>query len=338
MNASDDKDASKKRKVKKGNNANNSNTPKKSMRSKLKITNNLKGAIAKSAILASSVSNASSFTTSPYFSSSTPASSSIKAISTSSITLSSSSSSDNSQPDISDATTKTKRTKSFNPKWSNDITIPIHTLVLGTHPSIESLSKQQYFGHPMNAFWWIAGDCLNFRRDDGISKTSNKPYKFTEHLNFDNVIPYEDQMNVFTSKGFALWDIVQSCEREGSLDSNIQQETPNNIREFCNVHGTVKRIVIANGLGGCKLFLKHFRSWWEDKDDKDEYFLMPGRNDESLRAFPKYKDRTNGKIEVISALAVSPAAAKYSYLEKRDFWEKYCYAPGLKDYQRLKTK
>merc|ERR1711971_973773 len=93
----------------------------------------------------------------------------------------------------------------------------------------------------------------------------------------------------------------------------------------------------ANGQGGCRFFLKHFRSWWGDQDDSDgEFLLMPGQDDESLRAFSKYKDRTNGKIQVISALAVSPAAAKVSYLEKRDFWEKHCYQPGLQDYNRLK--
>ena len=326
--------SNKKRKIDQDNNRKNSATMKNSVRTKNKM-NSLKKVITKSAIFTSSITCASSFT-SPYFSSSSTLrpSSSIKKISA---TAQSSSSSSNSiDHNVNEASDK--RTNSFNAVWSHDITVPIHTLVLGTHPSIESLSKQQCFGHTMNAFWWIAGDCLKFRRDDCVSKSTNKPYKFAEHLRYDDkhIITYEEQIDVFTSKGFALWDIVQSCEREGSLDSKIKKEIPNNIRAFCDVHGTIRRIVIANGQGGCRFFLKHFRSWWEDRDDNDgQFLLMPGQNDGSLRAFSKYKDRTNGKIQVISALAVSPAAAKFGYLEKREFWEKHCYQPGLEDYNQM---
>ena len=41
-----------------------------------------------------------------------------------------------------------------------------------------------------------------------------------------------------------------------------------------------------------------------------------------------------GRIQVISALSVSPTAAKYTYKQKRDFWEEYVYGPGLLDYER----
>jgi len=53
------------------------------------------------------------------------------------------------------------RTESFDVHTNSN---EIHTLILGTHPSIKSLEEQQYFAHPLNAFWWIAGDCLGFRR------------------------------------------------------------------------------------------------------------------------------------------------------------------------------
>ena len=46
-----------------------------------------------------------------------------------------------------------ERTQSFGPLWhglyeEND-PVKIHTLFLGTHPSIASLGKRQYFGHNM---------------------------------------------------------------------------------------------------------------------------------------------------------------------------------------------
>jgi hypothetical protein len=58
--------------------------------------------------------------------------------------------------------TNTPRTESFHALV--DPRVPVHTLILGTHPSVKSLEEQEYYGHAMNAFWWIAGDCLGFRR------------------------------------------------------------------------------------------------------------------------------------------------------------------------------
>ncbi len=69
-----------------------------------------------------------------------------------------------------------ERTQSFGAQWHGifvpDTSVKVHTLLLGTHPSITSLSKVQYFGHPMNAFWWIAGDCMGFRRASAISPST----------------------------------------------------------------------------------------------------------------------------------------------------------------------
>ena len=46
---------------------------------------------------------------------------------------------------------KIERTQSFGPLWhglyEKDNPVRIHTLMLGTHPSITSLGKSQYFGH-----------------------------------------------------------------------------------------------------------------------------------------------------------------------------------------------
>jgi len=236
------------------------------------------------------------------------------------------------------------RTSSFEPLWTGSLfpdsdTPPrVHTLIVGTHPSIASLAQEQYFGHTMNAFWWIAGDCLNFRRASGISPSSGEPYKLSASLRYgpDQIIPYEEQVRVLTSKGFALWDVVQSCERKGSLDVDIKNEVPNDIRGFCEKHPTVERIVLANGGTQCTLFARHFKSWWESGE------LMPAENETSIKAFKRFAKKTNnfenGKIKCVCALGVSPAAALYSYEQKRDFWEQYCYEPGLKNHEIYESK
>lgn len=138
-----------------------------------------------------------------------------------------------------------------------------------------------------------------------------------------------------------MWDVVHSCERKGSLDQNIQREVPNDIRGFCEQHPSVRRIVLANGGTGSQMFVKHFRSWFATGE------LVAGEQEQSQKAFGKAiirgkkqqtdnDDEPSRTITLISALSVSPAAAKYSYQEKRDFWDEHVYLPGLEEFS-LKT-
>jgi hypothetical protein len=147
-----------------------------------------------------------------------------------------------------------KTTHSFEPAWwgnsisSTDTALvdvnnnypPIHTLILGTHPSITSLQQNELYAHTQNAFWYIVGDVLHFRRNAALSTTTtnnknkHKPYAtYYNYLRYSNIIPYKEQLELLVSKGFALWDIIATCERKGSLDVDIRNEEPNCIREFC---------------------------------------------------------------------------------------------------------
>ena len=183
-----------------------------------------------------------------------------------------------------------------------------------------------------SAFWWIVGDCLGFRRASGMAK-SGKEYKFVSELRHDNIISYPDQLEVLCSKGFAIWDVVKSCERRGSLDKDIKMEVANDIVGFCESHPQIQRIVLANGGSGCAMFLKHFRNWWLDGA------LQPGENEESTKVFARLDklvaQRRERPISCISAISVSPAAATYNYQMKRDFWELHVYQPGLKLHREL---
>lgn len=258
-----------------------------------------------------------------------------------------------------------ERTKSFGALYAerilpigSKVVQPPHTLILGTHPSIASLSQQQYYGHPMNAFWYIVGDCLGFRRNDAVSASTGKPYKFASSLRYgnDRILSYEKQIECFVSHGFAVWDIVQECERQGSLDQNIREEIPNDVPAFCRMYPTIRRIVIANGGTGSKFFVRHFKKWIQQQQQQQQYGESHGDkikfqiadNDMSRQAFGKvikndYNDDVDNDIDedqdnnqciitLISAISVSPAAARYSYEQKRDYWEKYVYKPGLQDY------
>jgi hypothetical protein len=202
-----------------------------------------------------------------------------------------------------------------------------------------------------SAFWWIAGDCLGFRRDTGISPSTGSPYKFTSALRYSDdsrILTYEEQTRCLVSNGFCLWDIVQSCKRPGSLDQDISEEVPNELREFCNADNnngsSIRRIVLANGGTSAKMFIKHFGDWLGSGE------LEAGLDEESQKAFGLaiekarkqqkasqlvedeiQDDRRSRPITIISAMAVSPAAARNTYEEKRDMWEEHVYIPGLAD-------
>jgi hypothetical protein len=85
---------------------------------------------------------------------------------------------------------------------------PVHSLQLVAGGTsfwfyLDSLPRTNY-----SAFWWIAGDALGFRRASGISPSTNQPFKFTTALQFDNVLQYDKQLELFCSKGFAIWDVL----------------------------------------------------------------------------------------------------------------------------------
>lgn len=107
-------------------------------------------------------------------------------------------------------------------------------LVLGTVPGIASLELQQYYGHPRNAFWPIMGELFGFSPQDA----------------------YTLRLETLNRHSVALWDVLESCRREGSLDTDIRQESPNDIAGLLLAYPQIKTIVF-NGKGAQRLYRKH---------------------------------------------------------------------------------
>lgn len=119
---------------------------------------------------------------------------------------------------------------SFAPIASNDATV----LILGTMPGTKSLEIQQYYGHPQNNFWRFIFEILN----EDFSKD------------------YETRKALLIKNNIALWDVLQFCERIGSLDSAIKNEITNNFEQFLKQHPNIKTIFF-NGQKAAAFFKKY---------------------------------------------------------------------------------
>tara|TARA_R110002020_G_scaffold309301_2_gene525311 strand:+ start:147168 stop:147656 length:489 start_codon:yes stop_codon:yes gene_type:complete len=107
-------------------------------------------------------------------------------------------------------------------------------LILGSMPGIASLEANQYYAHPRNAFWRIMGELFGA----GIE------------------LPYAERQDILKSRRIAVWDVLQFCQRVGSLDSNIKDEVPNDFARFFAEHPGIRRIGL-NGGKAAKTFYKY---------------------------------------------------------------------------------
>jgi hypoxanthine-DNA glycosylase len=81
-------------------------------------------------------------------------------------------------------------------------------LVLGSFPGVASLAAQQYYGHPQNHFWRLLFAVFEAKSVDSPRVDCHSSYQI--------------RTDWLLARGVGLWDVYASCEREGSLDSQIR--------------------------------------------------------------------------------------------------------------------
>jgi len=115
--------------------------------------------------------------------------------------------------------TSMKQSEGFPPVARADARV----LVLGSLPGTRSIAEQQYYAHPQNAFWPIMRELFGI---DGS---------------------YATRCKQLLENGIALWDVLQSSVRPGSMDSDIQlgSAVANDFRGF---------LVVFNGKKAEQLF------------------------------------------------------------------------------------
>ncbi|WP_412556296.1 DNA-deoxyinosine glycosylase [Thauera chlorobenzoica] len=124
------------------------------------------------------------------------------------------------------------RVRSFAPVFRADARV----LVLGSMPGAASLAAAQYYAHPRNAFWSIMGALFGAGPQ----------------------LPYTDRLERLVAAGVALWDVIGSCARAGSLDSAIAPDSvvPN---DFVALFAACPQLsaVFFNGAAAEAAFRRH---------------------------------------------------------------------------------
>lgn len=124
------------------------------------------------------------------------------------------------------------RLHSFEPIENRDAEI----LILGSMPGRASLAASQYYAHAQNIFWRI----------------------MSELLQFDLAAPYSQRVRALKSARIALWDVLRSCTRVGSLDAMIERDSQsaNDFQTFFRAHKKMAH-VFFNGATAQACFKRH---------------------------------------------------------------------------------
>lgn len=109
-------------------------------------------------------------------------------------------------------------------------------LLLGSMPSVASLQAGFYYMHPRNRLWPLVSICVQ-RQLPAIA----------------------DRKQAANDLHLAIWDVIQACRREGSLDSNVRDIEPADIKGLLKNYPQICGI-ITNGKLAARLLAKYFPS------------------------------------------------------------------------------
>ncbi len=142
-------------------------------------------------------------------------------------------------------------------------------LILGSFPSVKSREAEFFYGHPQNRFWRV------------IAAVFESPVPRTT----------DEKRELLLANGIAVWDVIGSCEIEGSSDSSIRDVVPNDLSEILAV-ADIKQVFV-NGKTAEKYYNKYM---------KEQY----GR-------------------EAVCLPSTSPANAAWTFERLADEWRKICF-------------
>ena len=106
-------------------------------------------------------------------------------------------------------------------------------LILGSFPSVKSREEGFFYGHPQNRFWKVTAGV--FGDDVPLTIEEKKAFLLRNHI--------------------ALWDVIGSCDIEGSSDASIRNVTVNDIDMILKTADI--KAVFLNGKKAFSLYQKY---------------------------------------------------------------------------------
>lgn len=106
-------------------------------------------------------------------------------------------------------------------------------LILGSFPSVKSREEGFFYGHPQNRFWRVTAQV--FGEKTPMSVDEKKSFLLRNHI--------------------SLWDVIGSCEIDGSSDASIRNVTVNDLTAILET-ADIKAIFL-NGKKAEQLYKKY---------------------------------------------------------------------------------
>ena len=106
-------------------------------------------------------------------------------------------------------------------------------LILGSFPSVKSREQKFFYGHKQNRFWKVVSGILGCEVPQTI----------------------EEKKEMLLKHHIAVWDVIQSCEIEGSSDASIRDVIPNDLSEILRTADI--QAIYTNGGKAYELYQKY---------------------------------------------------------------------------------
>ncbi len=131
-------------------------------------------------------------------------------------------------------------------------------LILGSFPSIVSLQNSFYFINTKNRLWPIL-----------------------ESIYKEKTLDIESKKDFCKRHKIAFFDVIKSCTRDGSLDSNIKNIEANDLISLVKNYSNIRKIITLGGLSK-KLFIK-YNDFTKIKDRDIKIYHLPSTSSLNTR-------------------------------------------------------
>lgn len=127
-------------------------------------------------------------------------------------------------------------------------------LILGSLPSVMSIRKGEYYGHPQNSFWKIMGELFGAEQN----------------------LAYETRVLRLAERGVAVWDVLAASVRPGSMDADIDPSTAR-ANDFGRFFQDNERIhaVFFNGRAAAQFYRRLVAPGLENGSNTLHYETLP---------------------------------------------------------------